>query len=315
MKIVVLDGCVLNPGDLSWDALEQLGEVRIYDRTPEDLVIERSRGAQIILTNKTVLSAEAFEALPGIRYIGVLATGFNIVDIPAAQRAGVVVTNVPAYGTSSVAQHAFALILELTSQVGLSNVSVQSGEWAASRDWSYSKKQQVELADKTLGIVGLGQIGRAVARIAVGFGMRVIYSNPKLKTDTDCEYKELTQLFTESDIVTLHCPLTKATEGFVNAGLISKMKPTAFLINTSRGLLVNELDLAHALNEGLIAGAGMDVLSTEPPLSDNPLLNAKNCFITPHNAWATKEARTKLLNLAVENIRCFSEGNPQNLVS
>ena len=315
MKIVVLDGFALNPGDLSWNALEQLGEVQVYDRTPTDLVIERSQGTQAILTNKTVLSGQAIAALPGIRYIGVLATGFNIVDITAAQQAGVVVTNIPGYGTESVAQHAFALILELVSQVGSSSASVQSGDWVASPDWSYSKQQQVELDGKTLGIVGLGQIGTAVARIASGFGMRIIYYNPKPKSVTDYQYKDLAQLFAESDVVTLHCPLTNANEGFVNADLMGIMKPAAFLINTSRGLLVNEHQLAVALNEDRIAGAGLDVLSTEPPSPDNPLLNAKNCFITPHNAWASKEARTRLLDFAVENIRCFLEGNPQNVVS
>lgn len=315
MRIVVLDGHALNPGDLSWNALERLGDVRIYERTPEDLVIERSLGAQIILTNKTVLSAEALAALAGIRYIGVLATGFNIVDIPAAKHAGAVVTNVPGYGSNSVAQHAFALILELVSQVGLNNASVHSGDWVSSLDWSYSMKQQVELFTKTLGIVGLGQIGDRVARIASGFGMKVIYHNPKPKSDSDYEYRDLTQLFTESDIVTLHCPLTAANERFVNADLISQMKSSALLINTSRGLLIDEHDLAQALDGRRIAGAGLDVLSTEPPKPDNPLLNAKNCYITPHNAWASKEARTKLLNLAVENIMCFLAGTPQNLVS
>ncbi len=315
MKIVVLDGFTLNPGDLSWHDLEQQGEVRVFDRTSEDLVQQRSEGTEIILTNKTILSSKTIEALPSLRYIGVLATGFNIVDIAAAQKADVMVTNVPGYGSASVAQHAFALILEFADQVGLNNESVRSGDWVTSPDWSYSKKQQFELSGKTLGIVGLGQIGGKVASIASGFGMRVIYHNPMPKKDTAHVFKDLSHLFSESDIVTLHCPLTEANEGFVDAALISKMKPSAFLINTSRGPLIHEKDLAGALNEGLIAGAGLDVLSTEPPASDNPLLTAKNCFITPHNAWASKEARGRLLHSAVENVQGFFGGHPQNVVS
>lgn len=294
MKIVVLDGFTLNPGDLSWDAL---GDAKIYDRTPTELVLERARDAEIVLTNKVVVDVTK---LPKLRYVGVMATGYNVVDLPAARERGIVVTNVPGYATRSVAQHTFALLLELAHRAGHHAATIQ--KWPASPDYCYWDFPQIELAGLTMGIVGLGRIGREVEKIARAFGMDVV-------TQRD------DSLYRESDVLSLHCLLTPATKGLINASRLALMKPTAFLINTGRGALVVEQDLADALNAGKIAGAGLDVLSTEPPRPDNPLLAAKNCIITPHIAWATKAARERLMREIVENVRAFLDGQPRNVVS
>ncbi len=313
MKIVVLDGFALNPGDLSWDDLKDMGEVKIYDRTAPSDTIERASGAQILLTNKTLLMAEELYQLPDLKYIGVLATGYNVVDTEAAKQKGIIVTNVPAYGTMSVAQHVFALVLEFFNGVGLLSDGVRKGRWSRSIDFCYWDKPLTELAGLTIGIVGFGRIGKAVATIAEAFGMRVIVSDPS--SASDYESVPLNELFIHSDIVTLHCPLTPETKGMINAEMLRLMKSSALLVNTARGPLVVEGDLADALNEGRIAGAALDVLSVEPPPSDNPLLSAKNCIITPHVAWATFEARKRLIEIAMENIKMYLEGTPVNIVN
>lgn len=316
MQIVVLDGYTLNPGDLSWDALAALGECTIYERTPPALVIERARDAEIVLTNKVVLNREIIAQLPRLRYIGVLATGYNIVDVAAAREHGIVVTNVPAYSTRSVAQLVFALLLELALHVGHHAETVRAGRWAANPDFSYADYPLVELDGLTMGIVGLGRIGRAVADLARAFGMSVLaYNHRTTAPHPGVEMVEFDALLQRSDVVSLHCPLTPETTNLVNAARLAMMKPTAFLINTARGPLVNEQELAAALNADRIAGAGMDVLSTEPPAADNPLLTAKNCIITPHIGWATHAARIRLLTAVVENVRAFQQGAPVNCVN
>ncbi len=316
MNITVLDGFTLNPGDLSWDGLKALGNVKVFDRTPPEMVAERAKGAQVVLTNKAILSAETINALPELQYIGVMATGYNIVDIRAANERNITVCNVPAYSTASVAQLTFALLLELCQGAGLHSASVHEGEWAGSGDFSYWKMPLTELQGKTLAIIGFGQIGQAVARIAMAFGMKVIASHKHPERDKmeEVMFKDQASCFREADVVSLHCPLNAENKGFVNAALLSAMKPSAFLINTSRGPLINEADLAQALNNGTIAGAGLDVLTTEPPPSDNPLLSAKNCVITPHIAWASKEARSRLMEKVMSNIKAFREGEPVNVV-
>ncbi|ANW99956.1 glycerate dehydrogenase [Thermoclostridium stercorarium subsp. thermolacticum DSM 2910] len=318
MKIVVLDGYALNPGDLSWDELKQLGETEIYDYTPFDKTIERAEGADIVLTNKTPLMEREISQLPRLKYIGVLATGYNVVDVEAAKKRNIVVTNVPAYGTKSVAQMTFALLLELTQHVQRHSDAVFNGEWTNSRDFCFWKYPLIELDGKTMGIIGFGNIGQAVADIAVAFGMNVLgYS--RRRTDQshrkNFRWAELDELLAESDVVSLHCPLTPETKGIVNIETLRKMKKSAFLINTGRGPLVVEEDLAYALNNDIIAGAGLDVLSVEPPKADNPLFRAKNCVITPHIAWATKEARLRLMHTAVENVKAFLKGEPVNVVN
>jgi glycerate dehydrogenase len=317
MKIVVLDGYTLNPGDLSWRELERLGEVEIYDRSKPEEAAERATGAEILLTNKTIVSKELIYSIAGLKYIGVLATGFNVVDVTAAKDRGVVVTNVPAYSTPFVAQHTFALILELCNRIGLHDESVKNREWQNSKDFSYWKSPLIELAGKTLGIIGLGKIGSAVADIALSFGMKVIavHKHPERDKKAGIEFVSMDHLCAESDFISLHCPLNAENKGFIDTSFINKMKPSAFLINTSRGALINEGDFANALNNGKIAGAAVDVLSMEPPSPSNPLLGAKNIIITPHIAWASKDARQRLLSIAIENIQRFREGNPQNVVS
>ncbi|MGN7721315.1 D-2-hydroxyacid dehydrogenase [Chitinophaga sp. 22620] len=316
MNITVLDGFTLNPGDLSWDALKALGNVKVFDRTPPEMVAERAKGANIVLTNKAIVSAETINMLPELQYIGVIATGYNVVDIRAATARNITVSNVPAYSTASVAQLTFALLLELCQGAGLHSASVHKGEWAGSGDFSYWKMPLTELHGKTLAIIGFGQIGQAVARIAMAFGMQVIASHKHPERDKmeGVTFKDQATCFREADVVSLHCPLNAENKGFVNAALLSAMKPSAFLINTSRGPLVNEPDLAQALNNGTIAGAGLDVLTAEPPPSDNPLLSAKNCVITPHIAWASKEARSRLMDKVVSNVKAFQEGKPVNIV-
>jgi glycerate dehydrogenase len=316
MNIVVLDGLTLNPGDLSWDALRELGHCEIHDRTPPAEILHRAANAEVILTNKAVLTRADLDHLPKLKYIGVLATGTNVVDLAAARERGIPVTNVPAYSTPSVVQATFALLLELTHQVGHHADGVRAGRWAASPDFSYCDFPLVELAGLTLGIVGFGRIGRAVADVAGAFGMNVLVHNPSPKSaPPNVRFGELETLFRESDVVTLHCPLTAQTKNLVNAQRLGTMKSTAFLLNTSRGPLVDERALAEALNEGKIAGAGLDVLSVEPPPADHPLLRARNCIITPHNAWATGAARARLMRVAVENVRAFLVGQPQNVVN
>jgi glycerate dehydrogenase len=317
-SIVVLDGYTLNPGDLSWDELKQLGEVTLYDRTSPEDIPSRAAHAEIVLTNKTPLSGETLAKLPKLRYIGVLATGYNIVDIHAARERGIPVTNVPAYSTQSVAQLVFALLLELCHRVRLHSDAVHSGEWTNSADFSFTKSPLVELADKTLGLIGLGRIGLQTARIAQAFGMRVIAvgsGRSQPEAYEGIEWVDRETLFRTSDVVSLHCPLTPETERMINAQWLRQMKPTAILINTSRGGLIDESALAEALHSGAIAGVALDVLSTEPPGEDNPLLNAPNCIITPHIAWATKEARSRLMDAAVENIRCYLAGQAANVVN
>ncbi len=317
MRIVVLDGYTLNPGDLDWGALKSLGACEIHDRTPPAQVLPRAADAEIVLTNKTVLSRDLICALPKLRYIGVLATGTNIVDLATARERGIPVTNVPAYATTSVAQLTFALLLELTLHVGHHAKTVREGRWARSEDFCYWDRPLVELAGLTLGIVGFGSIGQAVARIAQAFGMTVLAHTWPLPQPPppDVALLDLETIFRRSDVVSLHCPLTPDTHHLVNAERLSWMKPTAFLLNTGRGPLVDEPALAAALNSGRIAGAGLDVLSVEPPPADNPLLRTKNCLITPHIAWATAAARERLMTVAVENVRAFLAGRPQNVVN
>jgi len=315
MKIVVLDGYTANPGDLSWELLYALGECWIYDRTSPDETIARAVDADIVVTNKVVLSRDAISQLPRLKFISVLATGYNIVDIEAAREKGIPVSNVPEYSTKSVAQHTFALLLELTSHVGSHSEGVRAGRWSQSPDFSYQDYPLIELDGLTMGIVGLGRIGKAVAEIAKAFGMHVLAVTRTCSHYPGVECVDLDTLFTESDVVTLHCPLTPSTQGLVNSHKLGMMKPNAFLINTGRGPLVVEQDLANALNSGRIAGAAVDVLSTEPPDADNPLLSARNCIITPHHAWATQAARKRLIEATADNIRAFIEGQPKNEVS
>jgi glycerate dehydrogenase len=315
MKIVVLDGYVLNPGDLSWEGVKELGDCIIYDRTSAEQTFERAKGADVLITNKVVVDGELISKLPDLKYIGVLATGYNVVDTISAKKSGVVVTNIPAYSTASVAQMVFSHILNYAQNVSVHANSVAVGEWTKSVDFAYWKTPQMELAGKTLGIIGFGQIGQAVAKIGLAFGMKVIFSNrSKKETNLDAEQVVLETLFAESDFISINCPLTPENAGFINKATISKMKPTAFLVNTGRGALVNEQDLADALNSGKIAGAGLDVLSVEPAKPENPLPNAKNCYITPHIAWATFEARSRLMKIAEENLKAFLEGKPINTV-
>nr|WP_319270459.1 D-2-hydroxyacid dehydrogenase [uncultured Draconibacterium sp.] len=315
MKIVVLDGHTLNPGDLSWDAINALGELTVYDRTTPEQTIQRATDAEIIYTNKVIINREIIEQLPRLKFIGVLATGYNVVDTDAARKAGITVCNIPAYSTQSVAQLVFAHLLHFTNNVARHAHSVQNGDWAASKDFAYWLTAQTELAGKTLGIIGFGQIGQAVARIALAFGMNVIFNNRSKKTtNLDARQVNLDTLLKDSDYISINCPLTNENQGFINKETIAKMKPTAIVINTGRGPLINEQDLADALNDEQIAGAALDVLSAEPAGADNPLPKAKNCNITPHIAWATLEARQRLMQIAADNLKAFIEGKPINVV-
>jgi glycerate dehydrogenase len=317
MKIVVLDGYCLNPGDLNWDRLRAIGEVELHDRTPASEAQARARGAAIALTNKTPLPGAVLERLPDLRYIGVLATGYNIVDVAAAARLGITVTNIPTYGTASVAQFVFALLLELCHNVKLHSDAVRAGEWSRSPDWSFWKAPLVELAGKTMGIVGFGRIGRTAGKIADSLGMHVL-ANDTYQGDPPAwegfRWASLEELLRESDVISLHSPLFPETQGMINARTLGWMKPSAFLINTSRGPLVVDRDLADALNAGRLAGAAVDVLGVEPPAESNPLLSARNCLVTPHIAWATREARSRLMGLAIQNITAFLSGKPVNVV-
>lgn len=319
MKIVVLDGYALNPGDLSWEAFESLGEVKLYPRTEEKDILTRCLGAEVVITNKTPLKKETLEQLPELRYIGVLATGYDVVDIGYAAERNIPVTNIPSYGSESVAQMVFALILEFTNQVALHSLSVKEGEWTKSKDFCYFKTPLLELSNKTMGIIGLGAIGEKVARIALGFNMKVIAfsrrRNIAFPGEKNFSYGNLEDVFSQSDFISLNVPLTEFTKGIINKDSIALMKPGAYLINTSRGKLIEEQHLAEALNSGAIAGAALDVLSVEPPTEDNPLLKAKNCIITPHIAWGTHEARSRLMDTAYNNLKAFLEGEPINVVN
>jgi glycerate dehydrogenase len=318
MKIVVLDGYTLNPGDNPWDELARLGELAVYDRTPPDRIVERAGGAQIVLTNKTPLGATTLAALPELRFIGVLATGYNVVDVGAARARGIAVANVPEYGTDSVAQHTFALLLELAHHVGAHDAAVKAGEWSRSADFCFWKSPPVELAGLTMGIVGFGRIGRRVGELAHAFGMKVLAHSPSRQGAPPYEgfaWSEIPELFERSDVVTLHCPLTADNAKLVSHGLLARMKPSAYLINTARGPLVDEAALADALAAGSIAGAGVDVVSTEPMAADNPLLAAPRCLITPHMAWGSLAARRRLMASTVRNVEAFLAGRPINLVN
>ncbi|MDY0256520.1 D-2-hydroxyacid dehydrogenase [Gudongella oleilytica] len=323
MKIVVLDGYTLNPGDLSWEGFEKLGDLKVYDRTAYDLsnselVIDRGRDADAILLNKTLLNRDMMDHMPYLKYVGVLATGFNIVDVEAAREKGITVTNIPTYGTNAVAQMAIALLLELCHHVGSHSDAVANGEWESNPDWSFWKYPLVELAGKTMGIIGYGRIGRTVGGIAKALGMKVIAManspDPSLEDDM-MRYGNLEELLRESDVISLHCPLTESTQGIINKDTIAKMKDGVMIINNSRGQLIVEEDLRDALNSGKVVGAALDVVSSEPIKSDNPLLQARNCIITPHISWAPKEARTRLMDLALENLKRYLEGSPINVVN
>ncbi len=318
MKIVVLDGHTLNPGDLSWSQLEELGELTVHDITPPDSVVERIGDAQAVFTNKTVLTREHFAQRPNIEFVGLLATGYNVVDIAAAKERGIPVCNIPTYGTMAVAQFATALLLELCHHVGRHSDDVRAGSWAKHNEFCYWLNPLLELDGKTLGVIGFGRIGQAFARIAQALGMNILahdqFPDRSLESAT-LRYVTLDELYAESDVISLHCPLFDNNRGMINQAAIAKMKPSALLINTSRGPLVVEQDLADALNSGRIAGAALDVLAAEPPRADNPLLAAANCIVTPHIAWATREARMRIMATAVENLVKFIGGAAQNVVN
>lgn len=317
MKIVVLDGYTLNSGDLSWEGISRQGEFAVHDRTGPADVVARIGDAEAVFTNKTVLDRAVLASCPKIRFIGVLATGYNVVDVAAAAERGIVVTNIPTYGTDSVAQFAAALMLELCHHVGAHAESVRAGEWGRNPDWCYWLNPLVELAGKTLGIVGFGRIGQTFAKIGQALGMKVLafdaFENKSLESPT-LRYCGLDELLAQSDVVSLHCPLFESNRGMIDARALARMKSSAFLINTSRGPLIVEQDLADALNAGRLAGAACDVLSSEPPAADNPLLRAKNCIVTPHIAWGTREARTRLMKIAEDNLAAFLAGTPINVV-
>ena len=315
MKIVILDAYTVNPGDLTWHPLEEMADLVIYDRTQPEQVVERCKGAEIVLTNKVILDAEVLNHLPHLTYIGVLATGYNVVDLEVATRQSITVTNIPAYSTNSVAQMVWAHILKITNRVGHYAEENKNGRWTRSKDFCYYDYTHSELAGKTIGIVGLGNTGMATARIAQAFGMNVIAYTSKDKLPEEMKKVTLDELFKSSDIVSLHCPLTNETKELVNKERLDMMKPSAILINTSRGPVVNETDVAAALNEGKIAAFGADVVSVEPAKKGNPLLMAKNCFLTPHIAWATKEARQRLIDICIANIKAFLDDKPQNVVN
>jgi len=318
MKIVILDGYTLNPGDLSWDELKQLGDVEIHDRTPQDKVVERAKDAEVVFTNKTPLGEDLLQQLPKLKFIGVLATGYNVINIEVAKQKGVVVSNVPGYGTPSVVQMTFALLMELTLHVQHHSNTVREGKWSASKDFCYWDYPLVELENKTIGIIGFGEIGSKVGDVATAFGMNII-GNSRTQTDQshrkNFRWASVPELLQQSDVVSIHCPLTPETKGLINKENLQLMKPSAYLLNTSRGPVIVDQDLADALNNDVIAGAGIDVLSTEPPPAGNPLFTAKNCIITPHIAWATKEARSRLMDITVSNLNAFVNGNPVNVVS
>jgi glycerate dehydrogenase len=318
MKIVVLDGYTLNPGDLNWDGLKELGDTIVYDRTPADKTVECIGDAEIVITNKTVIDRNVFDSCPSITYVGVLATGFNVVDSEAAKERGIIVTNIPDYGTNAVGQFAIALLLEICHHIGEHGQSVRAGEWTNGPDFCYWKQPLIELDGKTMGIIGFGRIGQKTGQIAQALGMRVLVNGSRkveaLESET-VKYVDLDELLEKSDVISLHCPLFEKTKGIINRNSIAKMKDGVIIINTSRGALVVEEDLTEALNSGKVYAAGMDVVSIEPVRADNPLLNARNCIITPHIAWAPIEARARLLEIALNNLRSFLAGIPVNVVN
>lgn len=320
MKMVVLDGYTLNPGDLTWDDLEQFGDLKVYDRTDftTETIIKAIGDAEVVFTNKVPIGKDVLSQVPKLKYIGVLATGYNIIDIETANKLNIMVTNVPDYGTASVAQFTMGLLLEMCHHIGDHNRAVQEGEWTKSLDFCFWNTPLIELTGKTMGIIGFGRIGQATAKVAQAFGLKILaYNRSKdysLESDT-CKYVELDELFATSDIISLHCPLTESTKGIINQENISKMKPSVMLINTSRGGLVVEEDLKNALNSGKVAMAAVDVVSTEPMKEDNPLLKAKNCIITPHIAWATKESRARMMGIVCDNLKAYISGKPINVIS
>lgn len=317
MKIVILDGNYANPGDVSWDEIYSLGDVTIYEHTPPELVVSRISDAEIVLLNKIILTSEIFDACPNLKYIGIMATGYNIIDLKAADDHNITVCNVPAYSTTNVVQHTFALLLELCNRTYEHSRSVAAGEWNTNQGFCYWKTAPMELCGKTLGLVGFGQIGRGVAMVASAFGMKVIAcAAHKRESDIDgVKMAELSKVLCQSDIISLHCPLTEANTKMINADSIAQMKPGAIVINTARGGLVDESDVAKALISGRLAGYAADVLTDEPPINGSPLIGAQNCIITPHYAWASVECRKRLITAVAENIRCFIEGHPQNVVT
>ena len=317
MKITVLDGFCLNPGDLSWEGFEQLGDVTVYERTSPSELIERAKDSDVLITNKTVLNAESISKLPKLKYIGVIATGYNVVDTEAAAKNGVAVTNIPAYSTMSVAQHVFALLLAVTDRPEHYALEVKEGKWTQIRDFCFWNTPLVELAGKKFGIIGMGNIGNAVSKIALAFGMEVLAYTSKDESRLPVEVTKvsLEELWRNADIISLHCPLTPSTKEIINRETISQMKNGVILINTGRGPLINEKDVANALESGKIGAFCADVLSHEPPTADNPLLHSPNTYITPHIAWATKEARTRLMEIAVSNLKDFIAGTPVNVVN
>ena len=318
MKIVILDGFASNPGDLSWDRLAKLGELTIYDRTSVEQAVERMQGAKIVLANKVSMDGALFWQCPELELLSVIATGYDNIDIAAAKEHGVMVCNVPAYGTDSVAQHTIALLLEICSRAGLHNAGVHSGRWEAAPDYCYWDQPLIELAGKTMGIIGFGQIGKKVAALSVALGMKVLYNSrtryPEQETE-HIKYASLNTLLAQSDVVSLHCPLTPKTAALINSGSIAKMKDGAILLNVARGKVIDERAVADALDAGKLYAAGVDVLSSEPPTSDNPLLHAKNCVITPHIAWAPRESRARLVGITCDNVEAYISGSPQNVVN
>lgn len=318
MKIAVLDGYTLNPGDLSWEWLEKLGEVQFYDRTPAEKITERIMDAEIVLCNKVPIRKENINAAPNLKYIGVLATGYNVIDIEFAKEKGIVVTNIPTYGTASVGQFAIAMLLEICHHIGHHDKAVHDGKWETNPDWCFWDYPLIELAGKTMGIIGFGRIGQTTGKIAQALGMNVLandsYKNKELESET-CKYVDLDELYKEADVIALHCPLFPSTEGMINKESIAKMKDGVIILNNSRGQLIVEEDLKDALNSGKVYAAGIDVVSTEPIKGDNPLLKAKNCFITPHISWAPKESRIRLMNFVEETLMAFLDGKPINVVN
>ena len=318
MKIVVLDGYTENPGDLSWDELGKLGDLTVYDRTADGDIVSRIGDAELVITNKTPISRDTLERCPSVRYIGVLATGYNVVDTGAAKEKGIPVTNIPAYGTETVAQYAISLLLEICGHVGHHSEAVHGGRWESCEDFCFWDFPMIELCGKTMGIIGYGKIGQAVGRIAQAFGMKVLafanHRRPELESET-CRYTDLEELLEKSDVISLHCPLFPDTEGIINRETIAKMKDGVIIINNSRGQLIVEQDLADALESGKVLAAGVDVVSTEPIKGENPLLKAPNCIITPHISWAAKEASERLMNIAVDNVKQFLAGTPVNVVN
>lgn len=318
MKIVILDGYTENPGDLSWEGFEKLGDLTVYDRTPADKIVERIGDADVVYTNKTPITRETLDACPNVKFIGVLATGYNVIDVEAAKEKAIPVSNIPTYGTDAVAQFTIALLLELCHHIGDHSNAVKNGEWTNNPDWCFWNYPLIELAGKTMGVIGFGRIGQRTAEIAQALGMKILaydaYKNPELESES-CKYVELEELLANSDVISLHCPLFPETEGIINKDTIAKMKDGVMILNTSRGPLIVEEDLRDALNSGKVAGAGLDVVSKEPIEMDNPLLSAKNIIITPHIAWAPKESRQRLMDIAVDNLKGFKEGKPINVVN